>query len=362
MKIACVGYYQSVGGAEKQLILLANALAERGHEVSLIVMADNVISYEVDKRVRIIDLSVGERNASKKIVYRFKALKAAYKKIKPDVSVHYWLQSAYLSVLMKKSIAGKVIYSERADPGDDEYKGMLGVVRKLAFVRIDGFIFQSQGARDYFNDSVKRRSTVIHNPVFIPKSKFPCPCKERIKKIVNVGRLHPQKNQKLLIEAFSRIADQFNDYVLEIFGDGELKEELEGLILKKKLQDRVLLKGTTSEIFDEVYSASLFVLSSDYEGMPNALLEALSLGVPCISTDCKPGGARSLIKNGKNGFLVRRNDPKSLAVRMSQVLSNGKLAQKFADEAYKLSDTHSPEAIFNEYEAYITGIGTRSAR
>lgn len=362
MKIACVGYFQSVGGAEKQLVLLANSLVEKGHDVYLIILAENKIAYNVDQRIRKIDMSIGENESSNKILYRFRALKKAYQRIKPDVSIHFWLQSVYLSTLMKKDITGKVIYSERGDPGDAEYNGMLGFVRSVAFKRVDGFVFQSEGARNYFDESIRRKSIVIHNPVVIPKNKFSKPCSVREKKIVNVGRLHPQKNQHLLIEAFSLIYEQFDEYRLEIFGDGELKDELESLIIKKNLQGKAILKGTTQNIYDEVYTSSLFVFSSDYEGMPNALLEAMALGVPCVSTDCKPGGARSLIKNGQNGFLVRRNDPKGLAVRMSQVLKNRKLAQRFADESYKLSDTHSPEAIFNEYEAYITRIRTESER
>ena len=95
MKIACIGYLHGAGGAERQIIMLANAMAERGHEVHLLILAANKSQYDVSKDVRIHDLTGAEEYAGNKIVNRYKALKRALAEIKPDVSVSYWLQSAY---------------------------------------------------------------------------------------------------------------------------------------------------------------------------------------------------------------------------------------------------------------------------
>lgn len=352
MKIVCVGYLHGAGGAERQIIMLANALSERGHEVHLVILVENKSKYDIADKVKIHNLTKVESKKGNKIMNRFRALKDVLNVIRPDVSLHYWLQSAYFCAMMDKSVSGKVIYSERGDPGDVEYKGFLGIVRDMAFKRIDGFVFQSEGARDYFKESVKRKSVVIHNSVSIPEDKYLKPCEIREKKIVNVGRLHPQKNQKLLIHSFSKIASDFPEYTLEIYGDGELRVELQKQIDDLGLTERVFLKGTTRSVLDYVYTASLFVLSSDYEGMPNALMEAMAIGVPCISTDCRPGGARTLICDNVNGWITPIGDVNRLSSCMGEVLLRCEKNDEIILNAMKIRESHSKKNVFDDWERF----------
>ena len=220
---------------------------------------------------------------------------------------------------------------------------------------MNGLVFQSEGARDFFPEVVKHKSIVIHNSVNVPQDKYPIPA-IRERRIINVGRLHPQKNQKLLINAFSKIAKSFPDYTLEIYGDGELHDELQGRINLCGLVDRVILHPSRKDIWDCIYKASLFVLTSDYEGMPNALMEAMALGLPCISTDCRPGGARTLIEDGKNGFVVPLRQTDNLAQAMTLCLSNPELSEKLAVNARKLSETHSEKVLFDKWERFVMSI------
>ena len=356
MKIACIGYLHGAGGAEKQIIMLSNALFERGHEVHLISLAETNSKYDICEGVIVHDLSFSENINGNKILNRYKALKNILMEIKPEVSVNYWLQSAYFCAMMSKSITGKVIYSERGDPGDKEYSGLLGIIRKLAFERVDGFVFQSEGARNYFSEKIKNNSTVIHISVSIPDGIFLKPCINREKKIVTVGRLHPQKNQKLLIDAFARIADDFPEYRLDIYGDGELEERLKEQIKRLGLENRVFLRGTKKNVLDYVYTASTFVLSSNYEGLPNALMEAIAIGVPCISTDCKPGGARTLIQDGINGWIVPRENVTLLAEKIQEVISGKKKNEMLEKEAIKFRKAHSSKAVFDMWEKYILNL------
>lgn len=353
MRIACVGYLHGAGGAERQIVMLANALTQRNNEVYLLILAENRSKYEIDSRVITFDLTTAESKRGNRIVNRFNELKAILFKIKPDISIHYWLQSAYFCAMMPKSITGKIVYSERGDPGDAEYRGLLRIIRHIAFKRVDGFVFQSEGARDYFKESVKQRSVVIHNSVSIPEDKYLKPCENREKKIVNVGRLHPQKNQKLLINAFYNIAAEFPEYTLEIYGDGKLREELQTQIDALGLTGRVLLKGTTKNILDCVYTASLFVLTSDYEGMPNALMEAMAIGVPCISTDCRPGGARTLICDNVNGWITPIGDVDMLSSCIRKALLRCEENNEIISNAMKIRETHSEKAIFDDWEKYV---------
>lgn len=354
MKILTVGYLHGAGGAERQVILLSNQMAKRGHDVTLCVLAENKSKYAIDKEVHVVDLS-GVESRKVSIWKRFKAFRKLVLTTHPDVIVNYNLQSAYFCIVIPKKARGKIVYSERGDPYDSEYSGLLGKVRDLTVKRMDGLVFQSEGARDFFEDRIKQKSVVIHNSVNIPQEQYPLP-KIREKRIVNVGRLHPQKNQHLLIEAFAKIASEFPDYTLDIYGDGTLRDELLKQLDDLSLSPRVHLLASCNNVWQHIYTASLFVLTSDYEGMPNALMEAMALGLPCISTDCRPGGARTLIENGISGCIVPIGDSNALAEKMKYLLSHPKEAEQMGKKARHLQDAHNDTAIFNKWDSFLKQI------
>ena len=351
MKIVFLSYLQGFGGAEKQNVMLANAMAERGHNVTLVSISADNNCYELDKQVKYIFLPDRKTNALR-LLTRFQDIKQKLIELQPDVTVNFWFQSAYMTAMMSKSTTGKVIYSERGDPGDKEYSGVLGLIRKLSLPRMDGFVFQSKGAQSYFDEKVQKRSTVIPNPVFVNTEGFP-EVKERRKAIVTVGRLHPQKNQKLLIDAFSMIANQISEYTLEIYGDGELKKALQKHINDLGLSKRAFLKGTSKQIHKLIYDAALFVLSSDYEGLPNTLLEAMALGIPSISTDCKPGGAREIIDDGVDGLITPIGEADKLAVAMREMLQESEKTEIMAKKALIAMEKFQPTVIYDEWEKYF---------
>lgn len=354
MKIVFLSYLHGFGGAEKQNIMLANAMTEKGHDVVLVSIAANNLCYELNNKVKYIflpDIS----NSYLRILHRFRGIKRILKQEKPDLVVNFWFQSVYLTAFMSKCITGKVIYSERGDPGDKEYRGVLGYIRKLILPRIDGFVFQSNGARDYFPDLVKIKSTIISNPINFSQDTLPI-VQHRRKVIVTVGRLHPQKNHKLLIDAFFEIKDKFPEYYLEIYGEGDLKKELERYIGNLGLVDRVFLKGTSRDILSKIIDSSLFVLSSNYEGLPNVLIEAMVLGIPCISTDCRPGGAREIIEHGINGFIVPIDNVYLLSEAMSKVLISKELSEKFSFNAKLCIKKYKSDLIYNEWNTFFNNL------
>jgi glycosyltransferase involved in cell wall biosynthesis len=352
MRIVLVGYLHGSGGAERQIIMLANALAVRNHDVYLVVLAQNNPCYEILDKVHVVILTHCEVKYGIKILNRYLAYRKIIIELHPDITIHYWLQSAYFTTMIPLKKRGRIIYSERGDPYDSEYYGLLGIVRNIAFKRVDGFVFQSDGAKDYFDIKIRNRSIVIHNPVSVPINKYAIP-EVREQKIVSVGRLHPQKNQKLLIDAFSYISSMFRTYTLDIYGDGALQEQLENQIRELNLENRVVIYNSRKDIFDSIRNASLFVLSSDYEGMPNALMEAMALGLPCISTDCRPGGARAIIQDGENGFIVPTNDPIALSEKMKYVLLHKQKADQVALKAVDILHTHTQQYIFDLWDNYL---------
>lgn len=182
---------------------------------------------------------------------------------------------------------------------------------------------------------------------------------EREKAVVHSGRLVDFKNQLLLIHAFVRVHERHPDYVLKIFGgdsfDGT-KEKLEALICEREAQSYVFLMGSSSCLERDMANGALAAFSSDYEGMPNAMLEAMALGLPVIATDCPPGGPAMVIEHEKNGLLVPVNDEEALAEAINRLIEDRELAVKLGMEAVKIGERASTQKIFEEWEDYINEI------
>ena len=196
-----------------------------------------------------------------------------------------------------KGSKAKIIVSERNDPRNFQGKTITKLVSRYLMSKADGFVFQTNDACDFYK-KYKDRSVVIPNPVAdVPVILERLPNEQRDKVIVTAGRLVPQKNHEMLIKAFGKIAYRFPEYKLIIYGEGELKEKLQLLSRDLSMGDRVVFPGSVNDLHEKIKNAELFVLSSDFEGMPNALMEAMAMGITCISTDyC--GGPRD-IESGK---------------------------------------------------------------
>jgi len=219
--------------------------------------------------------------------------------------------------------------------------------------RADGCVFQTQEQKDYFPEKLQQKSRIIMNQV--NESFFEASHEGERRGIAAVGRLNHAKNQAMLIRAFSRIADKTDEKLL-IYGMGELYEELDALIKELGLEGRVKLMGSTNDVAGAIKGAKLFVMSSDYEGLPNALLEAMALGLPIVSTDCKGGGARMVIKQGENGLLCPVGDDKALAEAMLRLLDEPEYAAKLGRAAKLSAEDFRPQRVFRLWEDYVEEI------
>ena len=337
MKIMfCLGSMRK-GGAERVVANLSNAFS-KNHDVNIVVTIPGESMYELNDNIKYFSLDKCNKknNFISRTISRIFRLRKIIKEINPDVIVSLLPEPTYRLMIAKIFLDKKTIISVRNDPNVEYNTFFKKMLVKLLYTKADGFVFQTEDAKKWFSKKIQDKSTVIPNPI---NENFICEPYdgEREKTIVTVGRLNVQKNQKLLIDAFYEVSKIYEDYILKIYGSGPLQENLQNQINRLNLNDKVTLMGQSDNIKQEIYKAGMFVLSSDYEGMPNALMEAMALGLPCISTDCPIGGSKYLIKSGVNGLLTPVNDKEKLTKSIIKMIEDKQMTQRISENANKIS-------------------------
>lgn len=343
------------GGAERVMTELAGALAERGHECILVTsFADPEWEYPLSEKVIRLNLEEPEIEDGflKKNIRRTKRLRDLCKNKKPDVLISFMPQPILRALTATIGLKTKNIISIRNDPSLYWSDGILKYLSKMLLRRADAAVFQTTSARDYYKGTrLYYNSRVIFNPV--DERFFDVTYDPSSTRVVACGRLDVQKNYPLLIKAFSLVSSKFPQWKLSIFGKGELQEELFNEINHLSMQESISLEGLSSDIPSVLSNAGVYVLSSDYEGLPNALMEAMAAGVPSISTDCPCGGPSALIHTGSNGILVPIQDETSLAEALEKVMSDTFLRQRLSSAAKKSAEAYKKQTIIDEWELLI---------
>jgi len=333
MKIAFIISSLGSGGAERVLSLLANYFSNN-NEIYIITLSNEDSFYNLNKNIKHIKLNLFKKSKNKietiiNSTKRILILKKTLKQIDADVNISFMTPVNMLSIISSKINKQKIIVSERTA---FHFSGKL----KNIFYRFSDY-FVTQTKADLKNYNLKKK-TYIYNPfIFIDKEIK----KEKI--VLAVGRLEKEKRFDRLIEVFNKID---TDWQLWIIGDGSLKEELNSLIKK----DNIKLLGKKKNIFDYYAKASIFVLSSEIEGFPNVLIEAMAYKCAVVSYDCLYGPSE-IIENNKNGILV--NNKQQLKESIELLIENKKLREKLANEAIKVREKYSIEKIAKEWENVI---------
>ena len=313
------------GGAERVISILANQYAKDGWDVDIVMMLDYVVKYELDERINLINMTVDKKNKFKSAPKWVISFRSYVRKRRPDVIVSFVARINIVVLLSTLGMRVPIVISERNDPFADGRSKGIDILTKVLYPKAKVIVFQTKRALNHFSGGIRKLGIIIPNPI-----STECCASHSTKKIVSVGRLAPQKNQKMLIEAFSEFVKYHNDYSLYIYGEGSLRRELEQLIKNLKLENNVFLPGNVPDIHHQIADAEMFVLSSDYEGLSNALLEAMMMGLPCISTKC--AGSDEIISDGYNGLLVPVGDKEKLVQAMVYLIENPDKRQEFINK------------------------------
>ncbi|SEL82504.1 Glycosyltransferase involved in cell wall bisynthesis [Butyrivibrio sp. ob235] len=297
---------------------------------------------------------------------RIQKLTNTWERIKPDLILSFLGKNNVMAIQSALGLDIPVVVSVRATPSE-EYAGTgLNLAMKTLFPGAAGVVVQTNGAMDYFGSLIKTKCKVLPNAVneeFIGHDIVPFD--ERKKVIVSVGRLDENKNQKILINAFSYAVKKYPDYRLVLYGDGPTRDLLERLCRSLGILDetgkgadgKVTFMGSVDRIADRIAEAEIFVLTSRTEGMPNALIEAMALGLCCISTDCPCGGPADLIVNGRNGILIPMESDVNMAMNifhsLERIMEDPTIARKMAASALEVRDKYNPQVINEMWRKYF---------
>lgn len=352
MKILFLSTNIGYGGASKMIVWVANQCAKEGHDVTFLTYRDKEFRQAVDSKIHLVHEQLEDAGGDVKFLHTVKWLHRFIQANRFDVGVAFLSPSILRMALAAKGTKMKVLFSHRADPYLKPFSNSLKAkainwLNNWAFEQADYYVFQTKMAQAYYGEAIQNRSTVIPNPIRPMQRTEPREGNVR-KSFVAVGRMElKQKRQDVMIDAFNLLSPKYPDFKLEIYGDGEDEEKVKQMAASNP---NIALMGKTSNVASVIQNAWATVLSSDYEGIPNALLESMSLGVPSISTDCSPGGAAMLIRNKENGMLTPRGDEAALAEAMEYVITHPEEAEKMGTQGMEVNTLYAENVIADKWK------------
>lgn len=335
------------GGAERVISVLSGYFAQKAFDVRIITLLKGVCEYELDNGVSFVDLS-DKSTGFIGILKTLKRLKKYFKSEKPDAVVSFMAKINVIThFALKEKDKIHTVMCERNDPLKDGRNVLLKFFVSNAYSKSDVAVFQTEYAKGAFNKVCANNAKVIPNPVFV--SELAKDNGEHI--IVSAGRFVPQKNHKMLIDAFAGFHEKFPQYKLKIFGFGPLKDALKKQVAELNLESSIFILDSTPELHKEMAQAEFFVMSSNYEGLSNVVLEAMCMGLPVISTDCS--GISEYINNGENGFLTPCGDTKALCVSMEKLAEDEMLRKKIGQNALGIKEKVSGKAVLDKWDEAV---------
>lgn len=347
------------GGAERVVTNLANQFAKKGYQVIIATEWYGENEFQIDSKVKRVHVGLQEGDEKKshlvQFLLRVKYLKKFIKEEKPDILIPFARKALYRGLMAAFFMKIPVLISIRTDPVGHYEEWSDKIQIPFLFPRADGCVFQTEGQRDFFAPRLQKNSRIILNPIAPKYIGVPVP-EKRTKTVVQSGRLVDFKNQPMLIKAFVEVHKKHPDYDLKIYGgdsfDGT-KEILEALIAQNNAEDYIHLMGASDSLEKDLADAALYAFTSDWEGLPNALMEAMALGLPIVATDCPCGGPRTIMKDKEDGLLIPIKDQKALEDGINYLIENPDIAEEYGRKAREIAKRANGEAVFEQWKEYI---------
>ena len=359
MKILFVTDSLSFGGAAKMLVFVAEGLAKKGHECFIVNLnTSKLLDRMPSQKVKVFNADIIFKNSAKTNYQWIKYTYSIVKSVSPSVIIGFATLGNFCASLVGKLLSIPSIIAERSDPFHVYSKiNRLGKLKLTIINQATGAVFQSEGASKFYSKRITRHSAIIPNPIFVEGSIPPVDYNELPKTIVSLGRLdNKQKRFDVLLKGFKAFHDSHPDYCLNIYGSGADEGFVQNIIDKFYLNNCVSMKGKTNKPMEILSTEGIFVITSDFEGISNSLMEAMAVGLPVISTDHSPGGARMLIKDHSNGLLIPTNDPEALANALSEFADNNDLARSCGTNARQILSKYTPEKCIENWESFLKSI------
>ena len=303
-------------GAERVAAGWANYLAAQGNDVFVIVYAREEDTYDLDGRVRIIPVADTKEAYNQLPKWtQLLRMRRIIRRESPQVVISFLPKMQINMMLATLGIRMTRLETVRNNPWIDKDVTGIRWLWNLCFLRSNQIIVQTKEQSLYFSKRLQKKCCVISNPIsrdFIDRKKIYE--SDAAKRFVAVARINVQKNYPMMVRAFAKIVKKDPSCTLDIYGAGTaeaiqgLQEQINGL----GMENHIHLLGWRRDISDVLLTYDAFLMSSNYEGMPNALAEAMAAGLVCLSTDCKTG-PKDMIEHGKNGYLAKTGDEQSFA-------------------------------------------------
>ncbi|MBP3217501.1 MAG: glycosyltransferase [Lachnospiraceae bacterium] len=402
------------GGAERVVTNLAGQFAEEGYEVYIATEWYGEDEFVPDPRVHRVHVGLKpedeKKNRITKFLLRVKYLKDFMKTVRPDVLCAFAQRANYRALMACPGTHVPVVISIRTDPIGHYDSTTDKIQIPLLFPRAAGCVFQTAQQRAFFKPYLQENSAIILNPI-APKyleagKRQEAAASVKEKAVVQSARLVDFKNQPMLLDAFFMVHEKHPDYVLRIYGpdapDGT-RQVLEKKIAEHGAEDYVFLMGGSDRLEEELPKGEIYAFSSDWEGLPNALMEAMALGLPCVATDCPCGGPAEVIRSAvmpgevpvtkytyaesydayssrgdqsnaaaravqsgwpagntdlaeENGILVPIRNPEAMAAAICRLIEDETLRKRLGRSAARIADRANGHAVFSEWQRFLEQI------
>lgn len=359
MKIVFLTNSIGFGGAEKMMAFVANGLCKKNHNVTIlnfdsVAKEVNASLQSFDNRIKVIPyfgVKEGKISSLKKLAFAFNNIS----RNNADIIIGFTAFPNFVARIVGSLKGIPSIMSERGNPFITIDKTNFHSRLELAIInQSKGGVFQIAGAKEFYGEKLQKRAVIIPNPIFVNEPISTIPIEKRQKTVVSVGRLdNYQKRYDIMIKAFVLFVNKFPDWTLKIYGDGPDKLKIQSCIIEENMSGKIRLMGVTKNPIRDICQDGIFLITSDFEGISNSLLEAMAIGLPCVSTDSTPGGARMLIQDGRNGLLAPIAEPERIADAMCKFADNPQFAQSCGEKARDVIKRFDAAKIIDRWDEYI---------